>query len=76
MAMHKRKDIGMPGDRNKGGTVSIEASRKALLRDMRKKCTGKTISKDVPFINDDVPEYLKILANLEERSKKSTIVIK
>lgn len=66
----------MAEDRTKRARISIEASRKALLHDLKKKSTGKTISKNIPFINDDVPEYLKILANLEERSKKSSLVVK
>jgi len=66
----------MAENRSKGTRISIEASRKALLQDLKKKSTGKTISKNIPFINNDVPKYLKILANLEERSKRSSLVVK
>ncbi|OHB63877.1 MAG: hypothetical protein A2Y76_14870 [Planctomycetes bacterium RBG_13_60_9] len=66
----------MAENRSKGGRISIEASRKALLQDLKKKCKGKTVSKSIPFINDDVPAYLKILANLQERSKRSSIIVK
>lgn len=48
----------------------------ALIQELRKKCSGKIITKNVPFLNDDVPNYLRILADLEERSKHSSIVVK
>lgn len=75
-AVYKRKDIVMAPDQSKVGRVSIEASRKALRRDLKKKCKGEPISKNIPFTNNDVPEYLRILANLEERSKRASIVVK
>ena len=76
LAMHRGKDVIMTKDRTQGGKISVEASRKALFQDLKKKCKGQTISRNIPFINNDVPEYLKILANLEERSKRSSIVVK
>ena len=55
--------------------ISIEASRRALLADLKKKCKGKTIKKSVPFTNDDVPKYLKWLDNFEEESRKAAIQV-
>jgi len=58
--------------------ISIEASRKALLTDLKKKCKGKTIKISIPFANDDVPKYLKWLDGFEKKSKSraSSIIVK
>jgi len=47
-----------------------------LLQDLKKKCKGETVRRNVPFINNDVPEYLEILARLEEGAQKSAITVK
>jgi len=33
------------------------------------------ITKEIPFINDDVPKYLKMLKEFEEKSKKTSLYI-
>ena len=66
----------MARSRSDKGSISVEASRKALLAHLKKKCKGTTITKEVPFINDDVPQYLKVLARLEKSSRKCTIMVK
>jgi len=33
------------------------------------------ITKEIPFINDDVPKYLQYLACLEAQSQKSEIIV-
>jgi hypothetical protein len=53
--------------------ISIEASRKALLKDLRTKCKGEIIEKKIPFTNEDVPKYLKMLKELEGQSKLTNI---
>ena len=62
--------------RSDKGRISVEASRKALLADLRKKCKGTKFTKKIPFVNDDVPQYLRVLAGLEKSSRKSTILVK
>ncbi len=70
------EEIMMARSGNDKGSISVEASRKALLADLKKKCKGTTIRKKVPFINDDVPQYLEVLASLEESSRESTLTVK
>ena len=66
----------MARSRSNKDSISVEASRKALLADLKKKCKGKTVTKKIRFINDDVPQYLKVLADLEKSSRKCTIMVK
>jgi len=55
--------------------ISIEASRKALHKELKKKCNGEIIEKAIPFTNDDVPKYLEFLRYLEKESRKTKIVV-
>ena len=55
--------------------LSIEASRKALRSELKKKCKGETITKVIPFTNNDVPNYLKWLDRVETESRKTVIMV-
>jgi hypothetical protein len=58
-----------------GDEVSVEQSRQALREDLMRRCQGTPITKEIPFINDDVPRYLEVLAGREEASKESDVVV-
>ena len=61
--------------RKKKQEISIEASCKALLHDLKKKCGGKIIKKTIRFTNDDVPNFLKELKKIEQKSKEVEIMV-
>jgi hypothetical protein len=63
------------GKKNGKRKISVEASRKALLNDLRTKCKGKPITKKISFTNDDVPKYLKWLKERQETSRNIRIVV-
>jgi|GEM_PF-3770904 len=64
------------GKKNGKRKISVEASRKALLNDLRSKCTGETITKQISFANDDVPNYLKWLKERQEASRDVKIIVR
>ncbi|NIP27807.1 MAG: hypothetical protein GWN67_24890 [Phycisphaerae bacterium] len=57
--------------------ISIQASRKSLLKTLSNKCGDKEkiVKKKIPFSNDDVPTYLEWLKNFQEESKKTRIIV-
>jgi hypothetical protein len=61
--------------KNKKQQISIEASRKALFKDLKKKCGGKVIKKTIRFTNNDVPDFLKELKKIEQKSKQVEIMV-
>jgi hypothetical protein len=65
------------GRKNNKTQLSIEASRRALRTELKKKCKGKkTITKVIHFTNDDVPNYLKWLEGAEAESRKTVIMVR
>jgi len=55
--------------------VSVKASPEAFVAQLKKNCKGQTIQRKIAFTNDDVPNYLKYLKRLEEKSRQSRIVV-
>ncbi|MFH0818849.1 MAG: hypothetical protein V1898_02545 [Patescibacteria group bacterium] len=55
---------------------SLEEARTALLCELIKNSKEPVITKTVPFINNDVPEFLKRLDQFKKESEKVIIVVK
>ncbi len=49
--------------------------RRSLLRRMTKASGGCSVEMVVPFINDDVPRYLKYLKRFEKESRKTNLMV-
>ena len=56
-------------------TMSFEQGRKELLVKMSSRSRKPTIKKVIPFLNDDVPNYLRELDKFEERSRQASLVV-
>ena len=56
--------------------ISIENSRKELFAELKRNCKGTIIQKEIPFTNQDVPDYLKRLEAIEKESRKTRITVK
>ena len=57
-----------------------ERLRKSLERQCRKACEErgeefKIITKVIPFLSNDVPEYLALLERVEKKSRNSSIIV-
>ena len=55
-------------------TMSFEEKREALLKAATSRSQGKGVSKQVPFANDDVPEFLRQYRQFKEDSRKVRVV--
>jgi hypothetical protein len=55
--------------------ISIEASRKTLLKALSKNCKGEIVKKSIQFNNDDVPKYLEWLEKREREAKMTRILV-
>ena len=55
--------------------VSFEQSRKALLTRMAARSRKPVIRKVIPFLNDDVPKYLRMLDEFEQQSRRANLVV-
>lgn len=56
--------------------MSFEQSRKAILTQMTSNARGKTQERTIPFLNDDVPNFLRNLDSFEKQSRKNSITVK
>jgi len=64
------------GQKNGKSQLSIEASRRALRAELKKKCKGENIiTRVIPFDNDDVPKYLELLERVEAESRKTVLMV-
>ncbi len=50
---------------------TFEQSRKALLTSMSARSRKPLIRKVIPFLNDDVPKYLRELDKFEQQSRNA-----
>jgi len=55
-------------------TMSFEEKREALLKAATSRSQGKSVSKQVPFANNDVPEFLRQYRQFKEDSRKVRVV--
>jgi hypothetical protein len=53
----------------------FEKQRAALLRELSAVTEGPIVTKVVPFLNNDVPKFLKRLARFEKESGKHPITV-
>lgn len=68
------------------GEIEFEEQRILFRKELEEKCRKaaeergekfEIITREIPFINDDVPRYLAFLEKFEEKSrKKSGIIVK
>lgn len=56
--------------------MSFEQSRKAILTQMTSNARGETQERTIPFLNDDVPNFLRNLDSFEKQSRKNSITVK
>jgi hypothetical protein len=56
--------------------MTFNQMRKALLREMTLKAKGEVYERICPFLNDDVPKFLKELDESEEKARKTRLIIK
>jgi hypothetical protein len=57
-------------------TKTFEQSRKALLARMSARSRKPAVKKVIPFLNDDVPKYLRELDNFEQQSRNADLVVR
>jgi len=57
-------------------TETFELSRKALLASMLARSRKPVIRKVIPFLNDDVPKYLRELDRFEQQSRNANLVVR
>jgi hypothetical protein len=57
-------------------TETFELSRKALLASMSARSRKPVIRKVIPFLNDDVPKYLRELDRFEQQSRNANLVVR
>ena len=55
-------------------TMSFEEKREELLRAATSRSRGQGVSKQVPFTNNDVPEFLRQYRQFKEESRKVRVV--
>ena len=55
-------------------TMSFEEKREELLRAATSRSRGQGVSKQVPFTNSDVPEFLRQYRQFKEESRKVRVV--
>jgi hypothetical protein len=58
----------------KRATMSFEEKREALLKAATSRGQGQGVCKQVPFPNNDVPEFLRQYRQFKEDSRKVRVV--
>ena len=53
----------------------FEKQRAELLREFSAVTEGPVVTNVVPFLNNDVPKFLKRLARFEKESRKTVITV-
>jgi hypothetical protein len=74
--MIKKQPVKSFGGGKMSKKMTFEQNRKALLIQMTSKTKAKTEERIIQFRNQDVPEFLKSLDEFEEKSRKSSIIVK
>lgn len=57
-------------------SMSFEKRRKAILNHINSKTKNDSIKKQVPFLNEDVPKFIKFFNDFEKESQDIHFIVK
>lgn len=57
-------------------SMSFEKRRRAMLNHITSKAKHNSIKKEIPFLNEDVPEFIRSFNEFEKESQNVHFVVK